>query len=351
MVETLAQKDQVTILIPSHNRHDMLRVCVSWFLRMGCKIVIVDSTEQQWTHPLKREPKITYLHIQKTIEKKLILGLKHVSTPFVAMCADDDFLFASGIDKSIEFLLANDEYVFCQGIPYQFQKLGKRVAFWPIDYEKDINSNQYIERIIAPKPSCFWGITRSETLRFAVNAIDEFHFLEKNDIFSGLVDEHFTNLLALHGKIKFDCFPFAFRCYSVTVASIQTRYKLIFDRTTAEKLEGMVKQLTMSKPATPEHVKCVENYYALSISAQINYDHNAGYGYKPGFISGLPKTAVQYIEFTFRFTKCCFYLIKKPRLAVGLLHAFVEFRQVASFIKASSAYQFVRQKADLVIMD
>lgn len=345
MVTNLVHKDQVTILIPSHNRHNMLTEGVSWFLRMGCKIVVVDSSKKKWTSQLKSEPNITYLHVQDTIEKKLVLGLEHVFTPFVAMCADDDFLFSSGIDKSVEFLSANSEYVFCQGIPYQFQNLGNRVAFWPIDYRKDINSNNHFERITSLKPSCFWGVTRLETLRLAMNAVGELEITDKTDIFVGLVDEHLSNLLALHGKLKFDCFPFAFRCYSLTVTSVRSRYQLFFDATLAEKLTEMVKQLTMSKSSTPEHVRSVQNSYALNVSAQINYDNNVGYGCRPRFLSEMPETAVQYIELSFRVAKCCFYLLKKPRIAIELLRAFDEIRQVSNHIKSSIAYQFVRSKS------
>ncbi len=47
--------------------------------------------------------------------KKILDAIGRVRTPYVVMADNDDFLIASGIDRSIEFLDAHPEYICCGG--------------------------------------------------------------------------------------------------------------------------------------------------------------------------------------------------------------------------------------------
>ena len=109
---------QCTILIPTHNRARYLERCVTWFHDLGYPIVIADSSDAEWQSTLRDQAGVSYLHVPGGFEiyvRKLHAALQTIATPFVAMCADDDFITGGGLATCVEFLQAHPDYSFSQG--------------------------------------------------------------------------------------------------------------------------------------------------------------------------------------------------------------------------------------------
>ncbi len=56
-------------------------------------------------------------------------------TPFVVMCADDDFITREGLAASVDFLNKHPGYAFSQGYAYTYQFFGRRPVVWPMPYD------------------------------------------------------------------------------------------------------------------------------------------------------------------------------------------------------------------------
>ncbi|HZG23832.1 MAG TPA: TIGR00180 family glycosyltransferase [Chitinophagaceae bacterium] len=105
----------ITLIIPSHNRHLYLDRILAYYRSTAIKILVADSTELPYT-PKETLENVTYLHIPGfTLTKKIPYVLSLVETPFVVMCADDDFTTPEAIRQCVGFLLENEDYTSALG--------------------------------------------------------------------------------------------------------------------------------------------------------------------------------------------------------------------------------------------
>lgn len=79
----------VTVIIPAHNRPERLRRLLDYYSRTDIKVLVPDSSDHPFADA-EKYPDITYLHRPKL---HFLLKLKEVlpmiSTPYVLYCADD----------------------------------------------------------------------------------------------------------------------------------------------------------------------------------------------------------------------------------------------------------------------
>ena len=144
-------RDKLTIIIPTHNRPAILNRAVSYYASWDCQIIICDSSPEIVTiHNFKN---IDHRHhFGESFSEKLYNALKVVTTPFVCLCADDDFLALHGILEGIIFLDKNDDYVSVQGRYVQFWSSGKFILSGPLYskvYGLHLSQADPKERVIA----------------------------------------------------------------------------------------------------------------------------------------------------------------------------------------------------------
>ena len=105
----------VTVIIPAHNRPERLRRLLDYYSRTDIKVLVPDSSDHPFADA-EKYPDITYLHRPKL---HFLLKLKEVlpmiSTPYVLYCADDDFAVPSGIAQMTAFLDEHPDYSTAQG--------------------------------------------------------------------------------------------------------------------------------------------------------------------------------------------------------------------------------------------
>lgn len=297
----MISNQSVTILIPTHNRHGYLSRCVDWFVSYGYQVVIADSSSLPWPRAVELEHKVKYIHRPGGFDKymcKICDALGQVSTPYVAFCADDDFILPSGLEFSASFLDKNQDYVFCQGVAYFYQKINNKVSVWPILYQRDIGEDSWVDRVVCPKNTVYYGLNRTSVVR------DAFDFLREQPLAmdmraAGLVDATYTAISARAGKMMFSKLPFGMREYSPQVGCVGTRHELLFDSGLTGFYHALLNYLLEKDSATESDVVRLKKWLAHDLAGQIMYDITASTGVRHLFAKW-PKEVQARIEYYYR---------------------------------------------------
>ena len=163
---------QVTLVIPTFNRHRSLLRVLQFYLSYDILIPIkvLDSSEQEVSDPqLKKvlqSKQITYEKFDPecTIYKKIFEGTKEVKTPYIHMCADDDFIFLDALPVSISFLEQNPDFSVAKGFEiahyYSENKL-----FWHSVQSRSVTQNCPLDRLhdhfTQRNPGFFYSLQRT----------------------------------------------------------------------------------------------------------------------------------------------------------------------------------------------
>ena len=113
----------LTIIIPTFNRADLLRNCLNYYdkINFDGKILIIDSSDD---FELKQNQKninnFNNLNITHKIKKTSIMGslkyaIDYVETNYLTQSGDDDFIVPLSAKKCIEFLNRNKDYILANG--------------------------------------------------------------------------------------------------------------------------------------------------------------------------------------------------------------------------------------------
>ena len=187
--------DDITLLIPTHNRHGYLRRIIDFYKGMEIRILVADSTPAHFPGIL--ENNVTYLHLPDLmLPQKLAQALLKVKSTYVAMCADDDFLIPSGIAECVSFLQSHDDYSSAQGNVLVYHKTGmfdKKVKFNPayLDISSRMIDEQTplkrLKQFFNPYRTIFSSIHRTVNLKYAYSSELKIRNLYLNEYLSGII--------------------------------------------------------------------------------------------------------------------------------------------------------------------
>jgi glycosyltransferase domain-containing protein len=272
-------RDQLTIVIPTHNRHGYLARCVRWFAPLGCTIVITDSSATEWTSELRTLPQVRYLHRPGGFEvylAKLVAAYELVETPLAMMCADDDFALHGAVRSSVEFLTRNSDHEVCCGYYYLFQAFGPRVQLWPMVYrDHDLPEADWQARLSRATSTPYYAVVRTGSMRETFRFLVSQDFAGIENAFAGFVDTTLTWTAARNGKFKRLTEPFGLREYSPVVSSTGVRHRTI----TSHKIAGFYSALIdhlLRASQVPEDRELLLRLAARDYSGQIAYDLSLG---------------------------------------------------------------------------
>jgi glycosyltransferase domain-containing protein len=117
-----------TIIIPTFNRHDLLLRAIDYYQHFNCDVFIADSSDNKFNHKLPDN--IIYKHLPKSRpDQKIYEVAKNITTPYVNLVGDDDFLVESSLKSAAFFLDNNPDYVSAQGRFYKFELADNKVTF------------------------------------------------------------------------------------------------------------------------------------------------------------------------------------------------------------------------------
>lgn len=142
--ESYPMFNDVTIIIPTHNREEFLKRILSYYAPHDIKILVADSSQKRANvHVLALNPNIEYFHYPDfDFVEKMRDVVKKVQTPYIVMCADDDFIIPGAIYDCKSFLQHNTEYVTVDGKNvYIIEKKGsiKYIPYSNVTQSNDAN--------------------------------------------------------------------------------------------------------------------------------------------------------------------------------------------------------------------
>lgn len=108
------QLADVTLVIPTHNRHSRLARALSYYGGWNTRILVLDSTNVPYQQALGTN--VTYLHVpQVAYAAKFNQAMSLVETPYVLFSADDDFVSVKGVLRALAYMRKNPRCASAQG--------------------------------------------------------------------------------------------------------------------------------------------------------------------------------------------------------------------------------------------
>jgi glycosyltransferase domain-containing protein len=165
----------ITLLIPSHNRHLYLDRILDYYKDSGIPVIVTDSSMPAYHPVADRHPKaLHYIHCPGiAFTEKLDRALQEVHTPYVVMCADDDFILPDGIAACLDFLQRHKGFTAAQGNFINYRLDGDRIDFrimypgvssWTIDLRGPF---ERLETLFRNFKTFFNAVYRTEALQLA----------------------------------------------------------------------------------------------------------------------------------------------------------------------------------------
>ena len=161
--------EQLTIIIPTHERHSLLLRAIDYYTNLNVHVIIVDSS----VNKLKRilTSKFQYIHMPgEDFGSKIYNVMSQVTTKYSCLSADDDFLSESGLIQGIDFLEENDDYVSVQGRYINFDFKNYKITSAPM-YTKAlhylVDGKSRLERVkqaFNPYMHHMYSVHRTEVL-------------------------------------------------------------------------------------------------------------------------------------------------------------------------------------------
>ena len=194
----------LTLVIPTHNRHGYLKRILGYYFDSGLEIIVVDSTstpfEAATTLTVQYHHVPNHSYLQKM---NLVAGL--IKTKYTFICADDDFIVLSSALECVDFLEHNSDYHSVQGHWINFSLKEGAVSFTPedhfpsfvgLDINNDLPSNR-IKALFESYMFLFYAVHRT------VNLKDTFENSHKfSDDFAGIWEFVLGMFFIMNGKYK-----------------------------------------------------------------------------------------------------------------------------------------------------
>ncbi len=114
-------KDNLTIIIPTYNRSQLLHRALSYYSKWDCRILIADSSDLR-DNSINDFKNTEYVYLKDYFfSNKIEYCLNFVKTKFVCISCDDDFFSYNGMINAIVFLQNNTNYIAVHGRYAQFR--------------------------------------------------------------------------------------------------------------------------------------------------------------------------------------------------------------------------------------
>lgn len=197
--------ENVTVIIPAHNRPHRLQRLLDYYSGTGIKILIPDSSDKEFKGKID-SPDVTYIHRPRMhFFNKIREVLPLIQTDYVFYCADDDFTVPEAIRQIVEFMDVNKDYSIVQGHYLTFTPEDDSITFTPRyirNFDNRISDTATMDRLKHEKgiyASVLYGITRTEIFRRIYSyCFDRDGELRFSNLF--LAEEFFNHAMLIYGK-------------------------------------------------------------------------------------------------------------------------------------------------------
>jgi len=202
--------EKLTIVIPTYERSQFALRQIEYWSGSGCNIIILDGSRAGLSaEALKNKDGVKYVHKNTSFLNRLHLAVSMVDTPYVALLADDDLFFKTGVNRCINFLEGHPMYTTAFGRTIAFELSDKsEVKAFPAylemkgyAVEQDDPARRLMYHFENYTPSMMYGISRIDAWKSAINfqATAQFPFFAQAEV-------QIQMCLAVQGKsVVLDC--------------------------------------------------------------------------------------------------------------------------------------------------
>ena len=174
--------NNLTIVIPSRSRPKSLEKLVSYIYNWNAKIFILDGSDNinlDIEKISKKSSNLKYFHNTDGFYSRMKLINKLIKTKYTMLMGDDEFFVKKSVEKCIQFLEKNSDYVCCSGVAIGFNKSKQNKIMYKEVYpnligyrifDKDPKS-RVVNHFSNYVPSCIYGVSRSEILKKFIKEI------------------------------------------------------------------------------------------------------------------------------------------------------------------------------------
>ncbi|MBV7572266.1 TIGR00180 family glycosyltransferase [Pseudomonas sp. PDM32] len=168
---TLPLNELLTVVLITHNRPAFLRRALKHYSALPCKVMVLDSTPER---PEGDFSAVDYQHVPQFayqgLQAKLAYGVEQLTTPYMVLAADDDFILHDALFESVGFLQANPDYGMCHGYCLMYLALAGSVSYYRRDKKvcEDYSSERaqdrvqdYMHQYLPP----FYAVTRTDLMK------------------------------------------------------------------------------------------------------------------------------------------------------------------------------------------
>ncbi|WP_248737965.1 glycosyltransferase family 2 protein [Pseudomonas sp. MWU12-2029] len=169
--QALPLNELLTVVLITHNRPAFLRRAVKYYSSLPCKIMVLDSTVER---PDGDFSTVDYHHVPQFaywgMQAKLAYGVERLTTPYMVLAADDDFILHDSLTESVSFLQANQDYGMCHGYCLMYLTLTNGVNYYRRDkkVQEDYASERAQDRVIDYMSQYippFYAVTRTDLMQ------------------------------------------------------------------------------------------------------------------------------------------------------------------------------------------
>jgi len=106
----------LTVVIITKDRVKYLTRSLKYWKDSNCSLIILDGSKDSSASLVQKQfPNILYFHLPFPLEQRLFFVGSKISTKYVMIASDDDFMLKSGVINCIDFLESNSDYVAAFG--------------------------------------------------------------------------------------------------------------------------------------------------------------------------------------------------------------------------------------------
>jgi len=139
----------LTLIIPTHNRHDYLARILKYYNEVNFKVIIADSSKYPFLDSRLLKNKLYFHFPEMDYLEKMNSISKFIGTKYCAMCADDDFILKNSLTECVRFLELDNSYKSVQGESFGFSR--GELNFLPLyqqSRERDFSENNLENRLL-----------------------------------------------------------------------------------------------------------------------------------------------------------------------------------------------------------
>ena len=112
--------NNLTIVIPTHNRHKYLKRTIKYWANCGAKLLVLDGSDIKLEDPSLKEKNTKYIYNPNNFYNRLLSSIKYIDTEFMILGSDDEFYLPSALSSCVAFLTKETSYSSCQGLALGF---------------------------------------------------------------------------------------------------------------------------------------------------------------------------------------------------------------------------------------